>query len=348
MNRRHFIRQSSLISSAALLPGFLHAAGSFLHGNAQSVKHVILCIVGGGVHKNLVLNQEMGNLMPGLFSGEVSPLLPPALSTAFKNKTPLEKNGRLYTNYRYEGSAAGHKMALHSLLNGRYVSEDKLNDSSLSDSPIFNQLSGNGQAVLISPDRYFFTEPSAATSKLFRHYIPTEEKTGLRELQMIENKIDFVPNLFDEDLLFRYEDLQLAAGACELIQSEEPAFTGVQFFGADEGHGSFSRYAENLAAASLGIQSIWETVQQNENMRSETVLIVIPDFGRNGVPNSLLDENGLPGYDHNTEDTQTREIFCLMAGPRHTFEAGSRSEAEGNSADIAGWICKLLNKNQVV
>ena len=148
-------------------------------------------------------------------------------------------------------------------------------------------------------------------------------------------------------MLSSYEDLQLAAGACEIIQAEEPAFTCVQFFGADEGHGSFSRYAENLAAASLGIQSIWETIQQNENMRSETVLIVIPDFGRNSVPNSLLDENGLPGYDHNTEDPQTRELFCLMAGPKHIVEAGSRSESYGNSAEIAGLISRLLSENQV-
>lgn len=346
MNRRHFIRQSSLISSAALLPGFLHAAGSFVNGNTKSVKHVILCIVGGGVHKNLVLNQEMGNLMPGLFSGEVSRLIPSSLSTAFKNKTSLEEFGSLFTQYRYEGSAASHKMALHTLLRGQYLSEDKLKDSSLSESPIFNQLAGNGQAVLISPDRYFFTDSSLAGPALFRHYIPTEEKTELQQLHAA-HKIALSQCTFGSDMLSRYEDLQLAAGACEIIQAEEPDFTCVQFFGADEGHGSFSRYAENLAAVSLGIQSIWETVQQNENMRSDTVLIVIPDFGRNSVPNSLLDENGLPGYDHNTEDPQTRELFCLMAGPKHIVEAGSRSESYGNSSEIAGLICRLLSENQV-
>jgi len=53
--------------------------------------------------------------------------------------------GRLFTQYRYEGSAASHKMALHTLLRGQYLSEDKLKDSSLSESPIFNQLTGNGQ-----------------------------------------------------------------------------------------------------------------------------------------------------------------------------------------------------------
>jgi hypothetical protein len=90
---------------------------------------------------------------------------------------------------------------------------------------------------------------------------------------------------------------------------------------------------------------IWDEIQKIPGMAGDTVLIAMPEHGRNQMPNTLSDSNGLLAFDH-TSDQNSREIFAMICGKgiksdlEFSFDAGSNPI--GESVDIVPTIAKIL------
>ena len=62
-------------------------------------------------------------------------------------------------------------------------------------------------------------------------------------------------------------------------------------------------------------QMLWDKIQSDPVLSNDTILICMPEHGRDESPNSLTDANGLSAYDH-TSDDNSRRMFALIAGPQ--------------------------------
>lgn len=322
MNRRHFIRNSSLLSAAVVTPGIIKKAFSANPFSNARAEHVILCVAGGGIRNCDSVYQQSGNLMPGLFQGEISHLLPEQLKNEFSTLNPISDFGTLIQPFDYNGYAAGHKLALQSILNGTYADESDATEIQWNSLSLFKNIPGKKR--FITSDRAFLKGISDESDSDFKHIqVSTENPTV-------------------NSLLNRYEDLRIGLKASEVLEKEKPKLTVVHFFGADACHSDFSRYAENLGAMSLAIRKIWETAQQNDELKNRTALIVLPDFGRNTIPNSLLDAHGNACFDHSISDKHTREIFCLIATPENLLSGNNLSFSFRETVDIPSMVEHLI------
>jgi hypothetical protein len=99
--------------------------------------------------------------------------------------------------------------------------------------------------------------------------------------------------------------------------------------------------------ADYAASHLWQTIESTPGMAGDTVLIMMPEVGRNSQPNSILDVNGRGALDHTSSDPMAREIFCLIAGPPGVIRQGQViSSVEGESIDIVPTIADLLGFEQ--
>ena len=138
-------------------------------------------------------------------------------------------------------------------------------------------------------------------------------------------------------------DMRNVFYAEEIIKSLKPELLVVDMFGVDVCHRDFTAYCHNLYRASWGIHHLWETIQATPGMTNNTMLIVVPEIGRNGTGNSLRDANNRQGLDHTSEDGISREIFCLIAGPASVIKQNQTIDViAGESIDVMPTIAHAL------
>ena len=122
IHRRTFIRNTSLAAGAALaLPSIASAVEILGKANRQKVKHVVYCILGGGVRNNETIGRKNGRLMPNLLHG--ADVIQPELGFEILQPVmakPLSESAVLYTNFSYANGALTHFTASASALCGKY------------------------------------------------------------------------------------------------------------------------------------------------------------------------------------------------------------------------------------
>ncbi|MFN5372047.1 MAG: hypothetical protein ACK5B6_11350, partial [Bacteroidia bacterium] len=142
MQRRTFIRNSGLTAGAALaLPTLGSALNLFDKPVNQKAKHVVYCILGGGVRLNETIEQQFGYLMPNLLHSRNSSSreldlgfewLPTVLSK------PLLASATLYTNFNYAAGPINHFNAALAVLCGKYFQQSLDYRSVLSENSVFD------------------------------------------------------------------------------------------------------------------------------------------------------------------------------------------------------------------
>lgn len=129
----------------------------------------------------------------------------------------------------------------------------------------------------------------------------------------------------------------------EILQEFAPELLVVNMFGVDVCHSNFTGYCSNLMRADYAVGHLWDTIQNTPELANDTILIVAPEIGRNGTPNSIVDINGRAALDHTNGDPVSKEIFCLVAGPPSVVQQGKVvSNVEGESIDIVPTIANIL------
>ena len=127
----------------------------------------------------------------------------------------------------------------------------------------------------------------------------------------------------------------------KVIQRFTPELTVCNMQAVDICHTDFTSYCNNLRIADWAVSHLWNTIQSTPGMADDTVLIVVPEHGRNLEPNTVVDMYGRPAYDH-TSDDSSREIFCLIAGPNNVVKTQTFSDVVGESVDVVPTIAYLL------
>ncbi|MBC8046827.1 MAG: hypothetical protein H7Y00_08530 [Fimbriimonadaceae bacterium] len=140
-------------------------------------------------------------------------------------------------------------------------------------------------------------------------------------------------------------DLINIASAWKIMEQFHPELLVVNTTNLDVCHTDFSGYIQNLHKSDYGIGWLWNKIQSDPVMSNDTIMIMIPEHGRNLEPNTITDIHGLNAYDHTT-DENSRDIFGLVVGPsdivNHGLVIGSEEVPNGQSIDIVPTIAHIL------
>ncbi|MCB0395108.1 MAG: hypothetical protein KDD36_00555 [Flavobacteriales bacterium] len=127
-----------------------------------------------------------------------------------------------------------------------------------------------------------------------------------------------------------------------VIQEFKPELCVVNMQGVDVCHTDFTAYCRNLNRASYATAHLWYTIQNTPGMKDNTVMIVVPEHGRNLSPNTIIDPYGRYALDH-TSDPTSREIFCMVVGPPSVVKQDQVISTEtGESIDVVPTIANIL------
>lgn len=140
-------------------------------------------------------------------------------------------------------------------------------------------------------------------------------------------------------------DLINISSAWKVLETFKPELTVVNTFNLDICHSDFTGYIQNLHKADYGVGWLWNKIQSDPVLANDTIMICMPEHGRNAQPNSILDANGLAAYDH-TSDQNSRELFSLIVGPpgvvNQNQSFGTAGSPVGESIDIVPTIAHIL------
>jgi len=146
-------------------------------------------------------------------------------------------------------------------------------------------------------------------------------------------------------------DLINISAAWKVLEKFKPELTVVNTFNLDVCHSDFSKYMNFLHKADYGVGWLWNKIQSDPVMGNNTIMICLPEHGRNLEPNTLVDQNGLRAFDH-TNDENSREVFSLIVGPpgviKQGVEFGTSSSPIGESIDIVPTIAYILGFNNEI
>lgn len=135
----------------------------------------------------------------------------------------------------------------------------------------------------------------------------------------------------------------------EVLKEFQPELLVVNMFGVDVCHSDFTSYCDAMRRADWAVGHLWDTIQNTPGLANDTVLIVAPEIGRNGTPNTIVDANGRAALDHTNGDPVSKEIFCMVAGPPSVVNQGKIiSQEAGRSIDIVPTIANILGFDQEI
>jgi len=126
------------------------------------------------------------------------------------------------------------------------------------------------------------------------------------------------------------------------LEKFQPELLVLNLQAVDVCHTEFTGYCNNLVRADWGVSHLWNFIQSTPGLADDTVMIVMPEHGRNADPNTVVDAYGRPAYDH-TSDDRSREIFAMIVGPSNVIEQDKVvSSVYGESIDVVPTIANLL------
>jgi len=128
----------------------------------------------------------------------------------------------------------------------------------------------------------------------------------------------------------------------KVLQQFKPELLVVNMQGVDVCHFEYTMYCDNLRKADYALAHLWSTIQSTPGLANDTILIAVPEHGRNSTPNTVMDAYGRYAVDH-TGEAMSREIFCLVLGPAGVVKTNNIiSTVEGESIDVVPTIADIL------
>ncbi|MCX6352921.1 MAG: hypothetical protein NTX03_13850 [Bacteroidetes bacterium] len=128
----------------------------------------------------------------------------------------------------------------------------------------------------------------------------------------------------------------------KVIKEFKPELTVVNMTDVDICHFNFSQYCDNLHKADYAAAHLWQTIQNTPGMKDDTIMIVVPEHGRDNAHNSIMDAQGRKAIDHGG-DVGSKEIFCLVLGPNGKIKQNNViNSVEGESIDLVPTIAHIL------
>ena len=138
-------------------------------------------------------------------------------------------------------------------------------------------------------------------------------------------------------------DMYTVFFAEEIIKQFQPELLVVNMQDVDTAHQNTTGYLNNLKRADYSLNHLWETIKNTPGMEN-TILIALPDHGRNAQSNGIIDAYGREGTDH-TGDEMSRDIFCMMLSHQADTPVVANSiinNTGAESIDIVPTIANIL------
>ena len=146
-------------------------------------------------------------------------------------------------------------------------------------------------------------------------------------------------------------DLVNISYAWQVLQKFAPELLVINSFDLDACHFNFTNYLSYMHKADYGVGWLWNKIQQDPVLANDTILICMPDHGRNELPNNVYDANGLRAFDH-TSDDSSRRLFGLIVGPagkvKQNQVVGSDFNPVGETIDLVPTIAHILGFHEYI
>ncbi len=140
-------------------------------------------------------------------------------------------------------------------------------------------------------------------------------------------------------------DLINVSAAWQVLDRFAPELTVINTTNLDICHDNFTLYLDFLHRADYGIGWLWNKIQSHPILANDTIMICMPEHGRNLASNNLTDQNGLGAYDH-TSDENSRRLFTMIVGPSDKVQQNQTLGTPGNPAaesiDVIPTIAHIL------
>ncbi|MEM7367937.1 MAG: hypothetical protein AAF587_05005 [Bacteroidota bacterium] len=131
----------------------------------------------------------------------------------------------------------------------------------------------------------------------------------------------------------------------EVIQTFTPELLVVNMTDVDICHQNFTGYCNSLQLSDYAVGHLWQTIQNTPGMADDTIMIIVPEHGRNREVNTIQDVYGRYGLDH-TGDDSSREIFSIILGPdgivNKNIVVGTPTSPVGESIDLVPTVANIL------
>ena len=146
------------------------------------------------------------------------------------------------------------------------------------------------------------------------------------------------PNLLTGDLIN-------ISAAWQVMDTFSPELTVINTTNLDICHDNFSAYLYFLHRADYGIGWLWNKIQNHPVLANDTIMICMPEHGRNLEKNNVVDDFGYGAYDH-TGDENSRRVFTMIVGPDDKVVQGqvlgSPNNPVAESIDVVPTIAHIL------
>jgi len=371
LGRRSFLRTSALAGAGALAGAtVLGRSAEALAGGKKTykTKHVILVAFAGGVRArdcigspanitNMSAIAEKGVVLPSVRAanlGHYGAAL--ALFTGCPEARGIRENGRgeVPTIFEYLRKDAGLSAADVWLST---TAGAQTRNFAYSTNKAYGAEYG---ANLISTDGLFNAEFRDLIGKFGNASLP-----GAKETKQVEKLVSALDNRFiagaatggignDAETSLRIQryileelrgdtaritgpgsgDAKSIRVARNLLRLFRPKLISIVLQNADVAHGSYNSYVEVIRRNDQELGMLWQSVQNDPELRDTTSIIILPEFGRNA---NLNERNGL---DHGDGSEDLRKLFMIAAGP--DFKQGKTITKAVNSFDVCPTIAELL------
>jgi hypothetical protein len=117
-----------------------------------------------------------------------------------------------------------------------------------------------------------------------------------------------------------------------------PRVLGITLQAHDVAHSSYNSYVEVIRRNDEEIGKLWDSIQQDPELRATTAVFVLPEFGRD---RNLNERNGL---DHGDSSDELHKVFLIAAGPE--FKQNKVVRQEIQSIDVCPTVLSLFTSRK--
>jgi hypothetical protein len=127
----------------------------------------------------------------------------------------------------------------------------------------------------------------------------------------------------------------------KIIQEFQPELLVVNMQNVDVGHDYATGYLNNMLKADYALWHLWETIKSTPGME-DTILIAVPEHGRNQEGNGIIDAYGREAHDH-TNDAMSRDVFCLLLSHQASTPVYSNNIITANTGEVIDIVPTVAN-----
>jgi hypothetical protein len=214
-------------------------------------------------------------------------------------------------------------------------------------------------ANLIDGDGVFNAEFKSLTDKLGRPRVdtPQEEQVQIKLLAALEPRAaldDKNGRKNDPEAVRRIEkfiveeltgtttritgpgagDAKSVRIGMNILRIFKPKVLGITLQGHDVAHAGYNGYVEVIRRNDQEIGRLWDAIQQDQDLRDTTAVMVLPEFGRD---KNLNERQGL---DHGDGSEELRKVFLIAAGPE--FKKGKVLTEDCRTYDVTPTVLSLF------